>query len=112
MSDGFVLTKGGKQWQVDFEGNIVQPFLFDDIYDLNYSIGYDESGDVKYAFADYVMYEIMGRYGIMNRITGEPITLALYSGIKMLSKDIFEVQEHDSYEWYLLDTKGNVVSKK
>ena len=112
MSDGFVLTKGGKQWQVDFEGNIVQLFLFDDIYNLNYSIGYDESGDVKYAFADYVMYEIMGRYGIMNRITGEPITLALYSGIKMLSRDIFEVQEHDSYEWYLLDTKGNVVSKK
>jgi len=30
----------------------------------------------------------------------------------MLSKNLFEVQEYDSYDWYLLDTKGNVVSKK
>ena len=51
-------------------------------------------------------------YGIMNRITGEPITPAIYSDINMLSKDLFEVQEYDSYDWYLLDTKGNVVSKK
>lgn len=48
----------------------------------------------------------------MNRITGEPITPAIYSGINMLSRDLFEVQEHDSYDWYLLDTKGNVVLQK
>ena len=29
----------------------------------------------------------------MNRITGKPITLALYSDINMLSKDLFEVQD-------------------
>ena len=51
-------------------------------------------------------------YGIMSRITGKPITLALYSDINMLSKDLFEVQDPESYDWYLVDTKGNVVSKK
>jgi len=112
LSDGFVLTKGGKQWQVDFEGNVVQPFLFDNTYYLNYPVGYNDAGEIKYEFADYVKYEVMDRYGIMNRITGEPITLALYSDINMLSKDMFEVQKHDSYEWYLIDTKGNLVSKK
>jgi hypothetical protein len=30
----------------------------------------------------------------------------------MLSKDLFEVQEYDKYEWYLLDTEGNKVSKE
>ena len=112
LPDGFVLTKSGKQWQVDFEGNTVQPFMFDNTYYLNYPIGYNECGEIKYAFADFVKYEVMNSYGIMNRITGEPITPAIYSGINMLSKDLFEVQEYDSYDWYLLDTKGNVVSKK
>lgn len=112
IPDGFVLTKGGKQWQVDFEGNIVQPFMFDNTYYLNYPIGYNECGEIQYAFADFVKYEVMNSYGIMNRITGEPITPAIYSDINMLSKDLFEVQEYDSYDWYLLDTKGNVVSKK
>ena len=112
IPDGFVLTKGGKQWQVDFEGNIVQPFMFDNTYYLNYPIGYNECGEIQYAFAEFVKYEVMNSYGIMNRITGEPITPAIYSDINMLSKDLFEVQEYDSYDWYLLDTKGNVVSKK
>ena len=30
----------------------------------------------------------------------------------MISKDLFEVQDCDSYDWYLLDANGNVVSKK
>ncbi len=112
LPDGFVLTKSGKQWQVDFEGNTVQPFMFDNTYYLNYPIGYNECGEIQYAFADFVKYEVMNSYGIMNRITGEPITPAIYSDINMLSKNLFEVQEYDSYDWYLLDTKGNVVSKR
>lgn len=112
LSNGFVLNKGGKKWQVDFEGNTVQPFMFDNTYYLNYPIGYNECGDIQYAFAYYAKYEVMNRYGIMNRITGRPITLALYSDINMLSKDLFEVQDPESYDWYLVDTQGNVVSKK
>ena len=112
IPDGFVLNKGGKKWQVDFDGNTVQPFMFDNTYYLNYPIGYNECGEIQYAFADFVKYEVMNSYGIMNRITGEPITPAIYSDINMLSKDLFEVQEYDSYDWYLIDTKGNVVSKK
>lgn len=112
VSDGFVLTKGGREWQVDFEGDTVQPFLFDGSYYLKYPYGYDDDGKLTFVFADYMKYEVMNCYGIMNRITGEPITPAIYSDINMLSKDLFEVQEFDSYDWYLLDTKGNKVSKK
>ena len=112
LSDGFILTKGGRKWQVDFDGNIIQPFMFDGTYYLDYPIGYNECGDIQYAFADYAKYEVMNRYGIMNRITGKPITFALYSDINMLSKDLFEVQDPESYDWYLVDTNGNVVSKK
>ena len=112
QSVGFVLNKEGRKWSVDFEGNIVQSFMFDGTYYLNYPIGYDECDDVEYAFADYLKYEVLNNYGIMNRITGEPITPAIYSDINMLSKDLFEVRERDSYDWYLLDSRGQVVSKK
>jgi hypothetical protein len=112
LSDGFILTKGGQKWQLDWDGNVVQPFMLDGTYYLNYPIGYNEDGIIQYAFADYAKYEVMNLYGIMHRITGEPITPAIYSDINMLSKDLFEVQDPESYDWYLVDTQGNVISKK
>ena len=112
LSDGFILTNGGKKWQVDFEGNVVRPFMFDATYYLNYPIGYDDCGDIKYAFADYVKYQVSASYGIMNRSTGEPITPAIYSDINMLSKDLFEVRCPNAGECYLLDVNGSLVSKK
>lgn len=112
LSDGFILTKGGREWKVDFAGNTMQPFMYDDTYYLDYPIGYNEYGEIQYALADYVKYEIMGRYGIMNRFTGKPVTLAVYLDINMLSKDLFAVQGPDSREWYLVDADGNMFSVK
>ncbi|MBP3331205.1 MAG: WG repeat-containing protein [Tidjanibacter sp.] len=83
--------------------------MFDESYYLNYPIDYNECGEIRNAFADFVKYEVQGNYGIMNRITGEPITPAIYSDINMLSKDLFEVQDSDSYDWYLLDNKGEPI---
>lgn len=112
LSDGVELTKGGKMWKEDFEGNVTQPFMFRSSSYINYPIGNNDDNEMVYALSDYVMYEVMNCYGIMNSLTGEPITLAIYSDINMLTKDMFEVQEYDSYNWYLIDTKGNVVSKE
>lgn len=109
IPDGFVLNKGGKKWQVDFDGNTVQPFMFDNTYYLKYPVGYNECGEIQYAFAEFVKYEVMNSYGIMNRITGEPITPAIYSDINMLSKDLFEVQKTESSDWLLMDTNGNII---
>lgn len=112
LSDGFILNKEGRKWQVDLGGNIIQPFMYDGTYYLNYPVGYSENGDIQYAFADYLKYEVAGSYGIFNRITDEAITPAIHSDINMLSQKIFEVQDSESYDWYLIDTEGNVVSTK
>lgn len=112
LPDGFILNKDGRKWQVDLSGNIIQPFIYDGTYYLNYPVGYNENGDIQYAFADYLKYEVAGRYGIINRITGEAITPAIYSDINMLSQEIFEVQDSESFDWYLIDTAGNIVSTK
>ena len=112
LSDGFILNKDGRKWLVDLSGNIIQPFMYDGTYYLNYPVGYNENGDIQYAFADYLKYEVADRYGIMDRITGKAITAAIYSDINMLSQEIFEVQDSESYDWYLIDTAGNIVSTK
>lgn len=112
LSDGIVLTDCGKKWQVDFDGNLIRDFIFDGTYYLNYPVGYLDDGEIEYAFADYLKYEVAGRYGIMDRITGKPVTPALYEDINMLSAELFEAQDPESYDWHLLDVNGNVVSGK
>jgi len=111
LSDGLVLAEGGKMWKEDFEGNIIEPFMFDGTYYLNYPTGYNDCGDIEYVFADYLKYKVMNLYGIMNRITGKPVTPALYCDVNMLSKDLFEVQDPESCDWHLIDTNGNEVSR-
>ena len=54
----------------------------------------------------------MDCYGIMNRITGEPVTPAIYSDVNMLADELFEVQDYYGYDRYLIDSKGNTVSKQ
>lgn len=110
LSDGFLLVKSGKKWQVDFDGRVVKAFMFDNSFYLKYPVGYDDYGDMEYAFADCAMYQVDDYYGIMNRVTGLPITPALYLDINMLSKDLFEVQDPESCDWYLVDGQGNMVS--
>lgn len=112
LSDGIVLTECGRKWQVDFSGNVIKNSIFDGTYYLNYPVGYREDGEIEYAFADYLKYEVAGRYGIMDRITGKPVTPALYEDINMLSAELFEVQDSKTYDWYLLDAEGNIVSGK
>ena len=111
-SGGITLAKDGKMWQVDFDGWVTKPFLYDFSYYLNYPVGYDLNGEIKYEFSEYGKYEIMNLFGIMNRTTGKLVTPALYSEINMLAKDLFEVMDPETHTWYTLDTEGNRVSSK
>ncbi len=108
----FILVRDGRMWQEDEDGNIVKSFMYDNAYYLSYPCGYKEDGEIDYKLSDYLKYEVGNYYGIMNRITGKPITPAIYSSINMLSQDLFEVQEYDSCDWHTLDTNGNVVPKR
>lgn len=111
VSNGFIFTNEGRMWQTDFDCNIIQPFMFDGTYWLNYPIGYNESGEIKYAFADYAKYKILYCYGLMNRLTGEPLTPAIYADINMLSENVFEVQDCNNYDWHLIDANGKAINK-
>ena len=108
--DGFVLTKDGRKWQEDYEGNIVNPFVIDGVncY-MKYPVSYSNENGVEYALSDYAEYFVNRNSGIMNRITGKPITPALFEDVNMISDKLFEVQDAETYDWYIIDIDGNIV---
>lgn len=110
LSDGFVLTKDGKMWQVDLEGNVVNPFMFDGSEYMEYPVSYCSNNGIEYALSDYMEYYINNNSGIMNRITGKPITPALYDDVYMISDKLFKVQDAETYDWYIIDVNGNRVN--
>lgn len=109
MEDSFVLTKGGRRWEEDRNGNTITGFMFDDTYDLQYISNYNYEGDAVYSTSDYVSYQIIQRYGIMNRFTGAPLTPAIYREVEMLSFSLFKVQT-ENMDWILIDANGNIVN--
>lgn len=111
VHDGFVLVRNGSMWQVDFQGRTVHAFLFDNTGELRYPVEDHEFGDENYVLSNYVKYEVMGNYGIIDRTNGRVITPAIYSDIYMLSERLFEVRRVGSNEWYLLDGRGNEVER-
>lgn len=109
--DGFVLTKDGRKWQEDYEGNIVNPFVIDGVncY-MKYPVSYSNENGVEYALSDYAEYFVNRNSGIMNRITGKPITPALYDDVYMISDKLFQVQDAETYDCYIIDVNGNRVN--
>ena len=110
LSDGFVLTKDGKMWQVDLDGNVVNPFMFDGSGYMEYPVSYCSNNGIEYALSDYMEYYINNNSGIMNRITGKPITPALYEDVYMISDKLFKVQDAETYDWHIIDVNGNKVN--
>ena len=109
--DGFVLTKDGRKWQEDYEGNIVNPFVIDGVNGyMKYPVSYSNENGVEYALSDYAEYFVNRNSGIMNRITGRPITPALFEDVNMISDKLFEVQDAETYDWYIIDVNGNRVN--
>lgn len=111
VSNGFVLAKEGKMWQIDFSGKVTKPFMYEMSEEILFVSGYTEDEYPIYTNSDYAKYEILGLYGILNTITGKPITPAKYYDVSILSKNIFEVQDKESGNWYLLDKNGNIIDK-
>ncbi|MBQ2397507.1 MAG: WG repeat-containing protein [Bacteroidales bacterium] len=111
VSNGFVLAKEGKMWQIDFSGKVTKPFMYEMSEEILFVSGYTEDEYPIHTNSDYAKYEILGLYGILNSITGKPITPAKYSEVSILSKNIFEVQDKESGNWYLLDKNGNIINK-
>ena len=76
---------------------------------MKYPVSYSNEYGVEYALSDYAEYYVNRNSGIMNRITGRPITPALFEDVNMISDKLFEVQDAETYDWYIIDIDGNIV---
>ena len=112
VKGGYILKNDGRMWQEDYEGNVAYLFMYESMDMLYYTVGYanQECSEYQYELSPYAVYKIdYIRCGIMNRITGKPITPAVYSRVTMISPTVFEVTPIDNYGCYLLDANGNII---
>ncbi|MBQ5692618.1 MAG: WG repeat-containing protein [Alistipes sp.] len=110
---GFILTKNGKKWMQDFEGNVILPFMYDYWEYLYYPSSAPASSDSQYVelLSDYAAYHVGQGVGILYRHTGKPITPAIYDYVEMVSPHIFSVCYVDQEEEFLIDHNGNIVNR-
>ena len=88
---------------VDYAGNVVVPFLCEEIEVLGYPVSMSASEEngyyhIGYAVSDYAKYKINYEYGLLNVKTGKIITPAIYSTIEMISPTLFSVTIGDYWQ--------------
>lgn len=78
---------------VDFEGNVLEPFVIDGTHSLWYMVKYnDDEADEYEMVPDLVAYRVDGWEGLMNKHTGRIITPAVYKGFTMISKALIRAE--------------------
>lgn len=118
---GLILTRDGYRWRADFDGTVLDPFLFSGTEPLYYPSGndcieYERSGYydnvIRETLSDtYLTYEINGRYGVVRKDNGKVVIPALYEDIAMLSPTLFEVTCGHSAR-ALFDADGKIVENR
>lgn len=107
---GFVLLNGHEKKMVAFDGKtVLYPFLYDQVYRLTYPTDrINEAGEIINALSDMNIYEVAGRYGLMNQ-RGVLVTKPLYTDIDAIAKDLFVCNLDQSGAKITLNCQGEVV---
>lgn len=121
---GVLLTKDGYKWRADYDGTVLDAFVYDNSEYLYYPIGdwrytneayygdEDGSNDHTYNLSNYLTYRVYDKFGIIRRDNGKVIIPALYNQVNMLSPTLFEVYDGMDNKWLLMDVQGNVIDNK
>ena len=109
-----VYNDGDFKKQVDFEGNVLQEGIIDDIYDIYYDVKYTDAqtGEPKVGSAknnDYYEYRV-GSYSGLIDSKGAIITPPIYTDISSLTPTLFKARLQDWTSIVIIDQKGRVLS--
>lgn len=119
--DGVFVTRNWVKQLVDFNGQVLEPFVIDYTTSLSYisdlsKAYYDEDGDycgqrnVSEYEPELVVYHVNEYQGLMNAHTGKIITPAKYGEIRMISKELIRAEVNIyNYENILLDRNGKEI---
>lgn len=103
------LTKDGMKQLVSFEGEVLEPFVINELCVLSYPVEIDELDDAGYEIHPYIAKYSIGddRWGVMNSQTGVVIIPAIYSDIHMASSHILMAYLRCGDEAVVYDIDGN-----
>lgn len=109
-----VYNDGEFKKQVDFQGNVLQDGIIDDINELYYNMQYTnlQTGEPQEGYAknnDYYEYQV-GYYSGLIDSKGKIITPPIYTDISGITPTLFRACLKDNLSIVIIDTKGNVVS--
>lgn len=100
------------QQLLDYDGNLLEDFVFDEVYFLSYYLDeMDKDGNQKQGVADMLKYRSGLYYGLMSR-SGIPITKPLYSDINCVVPGVYQCELPETDECVIIDSKGNRVTDK
>lgn len=105
------LTLNGVKQLVSFDGEVLLPFVIDETWPLEYQTNSDNSDGSICALHPYLV-EVMVDYrchGVMDSRTGRMVIPAIYTDVKMISKDLIMVEIDDNEESNLVFTTGGVM---
>ncbi|MCR4964494.1 MAG: WG repeat-containing protein [Bacteroidales bacterium] len=109
-----VYTKGDFKKQIDFNGNVLNDGIIDDIYDIYYDVNYTdvstgEPSEGRMKIENFFEYKVENYSGLMNS-RGQFITPPIYTDITGISPTLFKATLQDYISIVLIDQNGNVIS--
>ena len=115
FSEYAIVSKEGVKVQMDYQGNVINSFVFDRIEPLTHRVAEtyrDKDDDVHHVEKDvetgYYTYYAGGRCGLMDS-KYRRLTLPLYSSINFLDNNVFRATLIDDFSEVLINNNGDVM---
>lgn len=97
---------------LDYEGNLIDDFVFEESYFLSYNMDeFDKEGNQKQGVADMLKYSSGYYYGLMTK-TGIPVTKPIYTDIQCVIPGVYQCEIPGTGEYIMIDGKGKRIEDK
>lgn len=100
------LTLNGVKQLVTFDGEVLLPFVVDEVLPMQYISGVDEEGHDVYEQHPYLSAVLVDykHWGVMDSRTGKTVLPAIYSDLDLVSKDLIMAEVDGNEENNILFT--------
>ena len=110
--NGITVAKAdNSQSRYDYDGTLLDAFVFDEVYHLSYFINeFDKDGNQKQAIDETMLkYSANNFYGLMSK-KGIPITPPIYAEIETITPGVYQCKIPESYECIAINSEGKKIN--
>lgn len=107
-----VSVRNGYNMQVDYNGNILNPYVVDEVERLLYTKYERDNPDDDYKEypTSFYKYRVNGNAGLMNE-EGHFVTKPIFNNVEAIDEELFLGTLKDGMSNVMIDGKGNVVNR-